>query len=164
MDEVWKTVPDWPQYEVSNLGNVRRGGSVKATYKDRKGYLKVKLWNHQASKGVLVHRLVAAAFIGPIGEGQVCRHLNGNSQDNSVENLCYGTRAENEADKVTHGAATIGEKHPAAKLTEVQVSEIRRRYKPYSGANGPTSLAAEFGVTAALISAIARRKIWKDVA
>ncbi|WP_419788477.1 NUMOD4 domain-containing protein, partial [Pseudomonas aeruginosa] len=25
MDEVWKTVPDWPQYEVSNLGNVRRG-------------------------------------------------------------------------------------------------------------------------------------------
>ncbi|HCF3035401.1 TPA: NUMOD4 domain-containing protein, partial [Pseudomonas aeruginosa] len=88
MDEVWKTVPDWPQYEVSNLGNVRRGGSVKATYKDRKGYLKVKLWNHQASKGVLVHRLVAAAFIGPIGEGQVCRHLNGNSQDNSVENLC----------------------------------------------------------------------------
>ncbi|MGC3449602.1 HNH endonuclease [Pseudomonas aeruginosa] len=162
MDEVWKEIPDWPQYEVSSLGKVRRGALIKTAYEDRKGYLKVKLWSHSSGKGILVHRLVAAAFIGPIGVGQVCRHRNGNHQDNSVENLCYGTRAENEADKITHGTAAIGEKHPAAKLTEAEVSEIRRRYKPYSVANGPTALAMEFGVTAALISAIARRKIWKD--
>lgn len=53
MDEVWKEIPDWPQYEVSSLGKVRRGALIKTAYEDRKGYLKVKLWSHSSGKGSL---------------------------------------------------------------------------------------------------------------
>lgn len=54
-----------------------------------------------------------------------------------------------------------GSKHYAAKLNEVTVAEIRRRA---DGGEVYLSLAEEFGVEPATISAIVQGKIWKNVA
>lgn len=125
----WKEITGFPGYEVSNNGQVRRGTSIKAQFADRKGYLSVRLWMHGKSHTRFVARLVAAAFIGERPEGMVVCHINGIKDDNHVENLKYGTPTENEHDKRRHGTAPIGERHPAAKLTEDKVLTIRARYR-----------------------------------
>lgn len=59
--------------------------------------------NHATSVTTSVHRLVALAFIGPCPEGMEVLHINGEPDDNRLENLRYGTRAENVADTIRHG-------------------------------------------------------------
>lgn len=58
-----------------------------------------------------MHVLVAAAWLGPRPDGLVIRHLDGNSRNNDVRNLAYGTPAENVRDTVRHGT------HPEASKT-----------------------------------------------
>lgn len=163
-EEQWRRISDWPDYEVSDCGRVRRGSHIKSHYFDRKGYPKVKLWNRQVSKGFLIHRLVAIHFIGPIPAGHICRHMDGDKSNIRVGNLAYGTPTQNEADKKLHGTDGTGERHPAAKLTEAQIIEIRSMFKPHSREFGGVVLAKRYGVTQALISAIVCRRIWKHVA
>jgi hypothetical protein len=50
-----------------------------------------------------IHDLVLETFVGPKPPGACVRHLNGNSRDNRLENICYGTYSENMYDRVAHG-------------------------------------------------------------
>lgn len=63
--ETFKTIHEYPNYLVSDLGNILsiRGGRLLKPYKCSNGYLQVKLTNNGCTKGELVHRLVAKAFI-----------------------------------------------------------------------------------------------------
>jgi hypothetical protein len=49
-----------------------------------------------------VHRLILETFVGPRPPGKQCRHLNGDSLDNRLENLAWGTFHENFADRLAH--------------------------------------------------------------
>lgn len=160
--ESWKPIEGWPGYEVSDQGRVRRGSRIKATDPDRKGYLRVKLWRDGKAKNRLVHGLVATAFIGPRPAGSICRHADGDSQNNTSKNLIYGTPTENEADKVSHGTAAIGIRHPACRLTKEQACEIRRRYKAKCKVNGQFALAREFGVSVSPIYEIISGRHWSQ--
>lgn len=62
--EQWKTIKDFPNYQVSNFGNIKnkKGKIIKPTI-NKKGYLIVKLWNKGQNKWFRIHRLVAKAFI-----------------------------------------------------------------------------------------------------
>lgn len=42
--ETWKALAEFPSYEVSDQGRVRRNGRVKQPRIDRKGYYQVTLW------------------------------------------------------------------------------------------------------------------------
>ena len=50
-----------------------------------------------------VHRLVLEAFVGPLPDGMVTRHLDGNPLNNHISNLQYGSQSENGLDTVRHG-------------------------------------------------------------
>lgn len=160
--EIWKVVEEFPAYDVSSHGRVRRGSLVRKLSADKKGYLSVVLWDGDRHKKFSIGRLVAAVFIGNRPDGCVVRHRNGDNSTNNVENLCYGTPSENEADKIEHGTRLAGEKHHQSKLTMEQVAEIRQRYKPGCPVNGGLILAAEFKVSGPLISNIVHRKIWAN--
>jgi hypothetical protein len=56
----------------------------------------------------LVHRLVLETFVGPCPEGMECLHGDGNKHNNNVGNLRWGTKVENEQDKVLHGTSRKG--------------------------------------------------------
>lgn len=101
-------------YEVSTLGRVwsvprfrvPEGRLLSPQFNGRPG--KTGYWFVTVQRDgqpiiVLVHRAVAAAFIGPAPAGQEVRHLDGDTSNNCVVNLSYGTHGENMADRVAHG-------------------------------------------------------------
>lgn len=107
--ERWKDIPGFEShYQVSNLGNVRSLDRVlpkgKFTYKQKgkiispqviDGYLSVKLQINGKNKGMLVHRLVAMAWIPNPNNKPCVNHLNSNRRDNRAENLEWCTHSEN---------------------------------------------------------------------
>jgi hypothetical protein len=113
--EIWTSIPGWEdRYEVSNLGRVRsmphivrtRGGGTRISPGKilRHGtihgiYLNVTFTRPGVRRTYQVHRLVMLAFTGPCPEGMQVRHLNGIPDDNRLENLIYGTPAENMHDR-----------------------------------------------------------------
>lgn len=60
-----------------------------------------------------VHRLVLEAFVGPCPPGMQCRHLDGNSLNNRLSNLCWGTPKENLDDAVRHRGGVPWSRRPA---------------------------------------------------
>lgn len=118
----WRPVPDWEGfYEVTAEGRIRslsrvvRSAYNSRTYKNGKelqpvahprfGYLTVGLSRDGQATRRAVHSLVAETFIGPRPNGAEVCHIDGNPANNGLENLRYGTHAENEADKRRHGTS-----------------------------------------------------------
>ena len=95
--ESWKIVDDYENYEVSNLGNIRNmstGKNLKG-WIEKKGYMRVGLYNNGKKTNKYIHRLVSEAFIeNPEGFEQV-DHINKIRTDNRVENLRWITRSDN---------------------------------------------------------------------
>lgn len=94
--ELWKTIDEFPNYEVSNLGNVRRKSSNMKGGKIPSGHLTVAL-SKKGSKpsSQYMHRLVAMAFIDNPDNKPLVNHINGNPSDNRLENLEWATYSEN---------------------------------------------------------------------
>lgn len=160
-------------YEVSNFGRVRsvprsitysngrvrqQSGILLGQRLDRYGYLTVSLKRNQRGRPYTVHSLMARAFIGPPPPGHTVDHKNGKKLDNIIGNLEYVTPAEQIHRAMAIGIAHVnphGEKNTMAKLTDVEVTEIRRLY--LEGMT-QTVLAKQFGVNNSQISRIVNRK------
>lgn len=104
--ELWLPVVDYEtRYHVSDFGNVF---SVKASRNLHPslshGYLVVNLYNG-TRKPLLkpVHIIVLEAFVGPRPDGLEGLHSNDIRLDNHSANLYWGTRSDNEFDKVRNG-------------------------------------------------------------
>ena len=104
MKEVFKQIPDYPDYEVSNLGRVRSNRRKKPIImkpsRQRRGYLSVELSNDEGKLRHLVHRLVLAVHgppkpIHPEGWGMVCMHIDNCVHNNVITNLQWGTQSAN---------------------------------------------------------------------
>lgn len=147
---------------LNGIYRVERDGRVFSIRRDKylrlmrmnTGHLYVNLSVGGVRKQCLVHRLVLEAFVGPCPEGMECRHLNGNPADNRLENLRWGTHADNMQDRVVHGTNCRGAAHYKAVLTDEQVREIKRRYK--HGVVTQATLAEEFRVSRPHIAQILR--------
>lgn len=96
---------------------------------------------------------------GPVGPGVVIRHLCGNPPCCNPAHLAPGTPADNARDTVAMGRTTKGEKNPAAKLKEAQVTAIRERI---AAGERYAVLAKEFGIHYQTVYQISARIIWRD--
>ena len=163
--ERWRPVPG-RAYEVSDKGRVRRadnGYVLKA--RKNKSHTMVWISDGLDPRAISVHRLVAAAFIGPCPEGLEVNHINGDGADNRVENLEYITHAENCRHAYRLGLTPppplgIGEDNGRAILGVREVKMIRSERSRGVIAR---VLALRFGVARSTIDAIGRRVIWRHI-
>lgn len=112
----WRPVVGFEDfYEVSEFGDVRtvrKRGAIPAGYvvhpqRHSYGYREFNLYAYGRSRRARAHRLVAAAFIGPI-EGLVVRHKDDDPANNHYSNLELGTQQQNIADAVSRGRNSCG--------------------------------------------------------
>lgn len=113
MNEIWKDIPNYDGYQVSNLGRVRTHNKVSSSkrFKDRHwkdrilkykskrynpGY-RVDLWKDGKPKTFLVARLVAFTFYEKdINDSKLTvDHIDGNRFNNKIENLDLVSLKEN---------------------------------------------------------------------
>ncbi len=125
----WLPIPGYEgRYDVSDEGDVwssARGGRYIKTPAGSCGYPQFMACIGGARRTMRVHVAVLLAFHGPRPEGMEARHINGVKADNRAENLLWGTRVENAADKVLHGVVARGEHHGISVLTQDVVHRIR---------------------------------------
>lgn len=175
--EIWKDVIGYEgYYEVSSLGRIKSktrrvpmsdGRMYRITGKVLKcqelgKYMAVCLSKSGKEELKTIHRLVLLAFVGERKDKPQCRHMNGKSHDNRLENLRWGTVQDNADDRARHGtderSCCAGEKHWNNKLTNEQVRDIRKRLA--IGENN-CSIARKHNVTDACVRAIKTGKSWK---
>lgn len=158
--EIWRSVPGYEGlYEVSNCGRVRSpdrvckgpagtvemhpGRLLAVSKRLRGGYLEVSLMAGGQRKHRTVHSLVAEAFIGERPQGADVMHLDGDRENNHLENLRYGTRQQNLNQTYEYG----GRQGPG-KLTKTDALTILQRLRD---GERPVALAKEYGVDSAAI-------------
>jgi hypothetical protein len=109
---------------VSDAGDVAslRSGKIRKLRNYRRGkYLAIG----SVPQGPYVHQVMCETFHGPRPAGCEVRHLDGNQSNNAADNLAWGSRKQNHADKRTHGTDNGGERNVNAKLTPRAVDEMR---------------------------------------
>lgn len=173
--ETWISIPGWQGlYEVSDHGRVRsvrrcgqpgrKGGQVLAFCFASQGYPAVSLSRRGApyARRMMIHRLVASAFLGPVPKGMEVCHNDGNRRNCAVSNLRYDTRSNNAKDRVRHGTIPDyrGERSPSSKLTADEVKAIRSMRA--AGESGK-ELARLFGVSQQNVCDIVKRRTWAHI-
>jgi uncharacterized protein with PIN domain len=128
MEEIWKPIDQFPNYNVSNLGNIKNiitNKLLKLNCKD--GYCNISLVNDEIRKGFKVHRLVALAFIeNPENKSDV-NHKDKNKINNQVSNLEWMTRKENNIHRCKDLIITTNKNKPIFRIDK-NTNEILEKY------------------------------------
>jgi hypothetical protein len=96
MEEIWKPIQDFEDYQISNLGNVRNIKTNKRLkpYINNGGYLDISLCKNKKNTKFKIHRLIAIAFIPNPENKPTVHHKDKNKLNNSIENLEWATMSE----------------------------------------------------------------------
>lgn len=149
-----------------------RIGKLMKPFIDVFGYVNWRLCASDGrSRAVRRSAIVCTHYHGPRPKGMLALHGDGNPQNDSRDNLRWGTPAENMADMVRHGRAgrtrgmrhgsrtkpesvCRGEAHGMAKITEEQARAIHA-----SRESGP-ALSRKYGVGVSRINQIKNGQGW----
>lgn len=171
--EEWRLIKDFPEYEISNLGRVRRAvdrimgrriavaGEILKPYQMKNGYYAIKFKRHTIQKHFLIHRLVAIAFIDNPTQESCVNHVDGIRWNNRYTNLEWCSQATN----MYHAAKMLksmahGSSHYRAVLTEKLVIDIHElRMQGFR----PSRIARILGIHVRHIDNVVKRRAWMHV-
>lgn len=150
-------VPEWrvcfcfPAYEVSDSGGVRNAvtGKELSPHVGNHGYKRLTV-SSRPNKNVLLHRLVAEAFIPNPERSPFINHKDSNRSNNDIRNLEWCSVTGNALHAANAGSL-------AKKLTPQQIREIR------ACGGTDTSTAHAFGVSQVMVTRIRAGKAWRHV-
>lgn len=128
MNEVWKKIPNTNgKYLVNKNGEVKslckKNPRILVPCNGPRGYKLVSIFENGEKKTRRVHRLVAEAFIPNPDNKPEVNHIDGDKGNNSVDNLEWATRSENEY----HAYRCLGFKayeHPTKKVVCIETGKI----------------------------------------
>lgn len=128
-DMIWRRVKDFPIYEVNQHGEIRnkRTLHVKKPREDAWGYQQVGLSKgvHGKSHSKTVHRIVAEAFIDGDHTGLQVNHIDGNKQNNHINNLEFVTGSRNVKHAYESGIRKpSGGRGPIRKILVVETGQV----------------------------------------
>lgn len=128
--EQWKEIVGYPDYQVSNLGNVRSTwvkGKVKPIkiQVDGNGYYWVGIVGSLGRKKLKTSRLVALAFIPNPENLPTVDHIDRDKSNNKVENLRWASYKE-QHDNRREFVYVKGEDNPSSVWTTEEVLYIKK--------------------------------------
>jgi len=160
MDTEYRDIPEFPGRRVGNDGTVWKltdaagWEQLKTTVCGSLQYPRVSLGR---GKGRYVHRLILEVFVGPCPDGMECRHLDGNPQNNRLDNLAWGTPEENCEDREKHrteeSRARLGTAWRGKKLSEEHRAKMSAAHRGKTGRHHSEETKAKI--------AAARREYWR---
>ena len=126
--EEWKSIAEFPNYEISSLGNVKNIITEKVLKNSIKGgYYNISLTNETCKKTFKVHRLVALAFIENPENKLEVNHKDKNKLNISVCNLEWMTRLENNIHRC-QGIKITSNKNKEILRVDKNTNEILEKY------------------------------------
>jgi hypothetical protein len=177
----WRILREFPDYEISNDGRLRRytagsntksGAHIRATVSSS-GYPKYGLTRGGKRVFQNAHRLVAMEFLAPAPLiGALVLHDDDNPLNCVWTNLKWGDQTENILDAKRNGkwqsganhssarkpwTRPRGSSHGCAKLDEDKVRLILQ------DARSASAIAKTYGVNSALIYRIKKGEIWRHI-
>jgi hypothetical protein len=129
MEEIWKTIEDFPNYEVSTFGNIKN----KITRKILKpslnssGYYRCTFINNLKKKTITIHRIVAQTFLQNPENKPTVNHKDRNRLNNTLENLEWATYIEQNS----HKSKSTNVRRDALHVTRIcdKTNKILETYK-----------------------------------
>ena len=89
--EIFCPISGFPNYIISNHGNVYSVNGLMKPYIKKNGYLQVDLYKNNVRTHYNIHRLVALHFLS--NTGNEVDHMDRNKLNNNVFNLRWSTRS-----------------------------------------------------------------------
>lgn len=98
-------IKGWEMYQVDTLGNVyAKNGKILKWSHNHNGYRIVNFYHNHIRKGFAIHTLVAETFLQHDTEHNQVNHIDGNKDNNCIENLEWVTSMEN----IRHSVEVLG--------------------------------------------------------
>lgn len=153
------------EYKITNDGKVisLKGGKRKylKIQKYRHGYLYVNLWVNGICYRDTIHRLVAKAFIPNPNNLPEVNHIDGDKENNCVNNLEWSSSEDN----VSHAwynnlCSSYGENSHLNKFKEEYIIKVCEMLM--EGLQ-PREISELTGISQAMVSDIRGKKIWKHI-
>lgn len=125
--EKYIVINGFEDYAVSNLGNIKNiKRNILRKFQITNGYCRVIIKNKKVKKNILVHRLVAQAFIPNPENKKTVNHKDGNRKNNNVTNLEWCTQKEN----IKHSWSVLNREHGNNnKVLNTETGEIYKNIK-----------------------------------
>lgn len=182
MQEIFKTIPSYPDYLASNFGRVKTKSRqiryvhavtkkehfrqsferfLKVQFNKLTGYKFYQLYLEKKMYNKTIHKLVADTFLDKIEGLEFINHIDGNKHNNCVSNLEYCTNEYNHHHATVTGLKAKGEKILTSKLNDNMVHAIK--WFLNKGVSHK-ELSQAFKISRPTINLIANNKIWKHIA
>ena len=148
------------EYFVNKEGDIFRNGKKLKPKTDKDGYKIVGLWQNNKPKYFRVHRIVGELYIPNIENKPEINHLDGNPDNNNINNLIWSTSKENIQHKINVLKSGYGEKSANHILKESDIVDIK---KLYNNKLTQKQIANKYNVSRGCIWAIVNNKTWKKI-
>ena len=148
--EIWKDIKGYEGiYQISNLGNIKSldhyirqrnnnyklyHGKTLKPYMTSTGYYKIDLHNGKKRKIMLIHRLIANAFIPNPDDLPEVNHIDGNKTNNNIDNLEWCTRSDNIKHSYKNKLHIHCPKNKPVKQININTGQIINTYKSINDA------------------------------
>ncbi len=182
MEETFRTIEQFPDYEISNCGRVRtkerlvryehsvtknehfrktEARFLKVYLNGSTGYKFCQLYRDKKMHNKTIHRLVAGAFLENELNYPVVNHIDGNKHNNVFDNLEWCSDAYNHKHATETGLVAKGIGIASSKLNDNCVRAIKHFLKEgYSH----SSLSKIFNISRPTISLISEGVTWEHIA
>lgn len=154
MSDNWKQCYDFPNYEVSETGKMRRqlNGREIAIAIDSRGYSVVRIWYNKKKYTKRIAKLIWQTF-NDCACGMTIDHIDRNKQNNNLSNLRCISHSENSRNRTIYGKNVYN-------LNQEKKKEILHKLKEGASLK---SIWIDYGIPTNYMGMVLQRGSWEKL-